>query len=238
MAHPYHHAVSSARKWGGVPADYQKIHDWFDQSKMIWADVRHRALRHHVRGLYDAVDRFGHTIINRDGLDVPVYEIGAQHVMEDCGEVPGVDEWLGSLQVQPWMDLERCGVPHDNHGSRHAQVSADKWGGLPADYAPIHGWFDELPYGLGNRNLNALRHHAAGIFDAEAAFGTTITNSRGRAIPVRWIGEQHVKADFGRIPTMQDWFKHIPMKVWMGEPPVKLEAALEQQAAVATGKVT
>jgi hypothetical protein len=33
MAHPYHHAVSSARKFGGTPADYQSIHDWFD---IIW----------------------------------------------------------------------------------------------------------------------------------------------------------------------------------------------------------
>jgi len=46
MAHSYHHAVSSARKWGGAPDDYQSIHDWFDSSKVILADFRHRALRH------------------------------------------------------------------------------------------------------------------------------------------------------------------------------------------------
>ena len=38
----------------------------------------------------------------------------------------------------------------------------------------------------------ALRHHAEGIFLAEQLFGVTITNSRGRIIPVRLIGEQHV----------------------------------------------
>ena len=27
MAHSYHHAVSSARKFGGIPADYQAVHD-------------------------------------------------------------------------------------------------------------------------------------------------------------------------------------------------------------------
>jgi hypothetical protein len=32
MAHPLHHAESSARRYGGVPADYQVIHDWFDAS--------------------------------------------------------------------------------------------------------------------------------------------------------------------------------------------------------------
>jgi len=33
MAHTLHHAESSARKFGGVPSDYQSIHDWFDASK-------------------------------------------------------------------------------------------------------------------------------------------------------------------------------------------------------------
>jgi len=41
MAHSYHHAVSSARKWGGTPGDYQSIHDWLDGSKLIVADFRH-----------------------------------------------------------------------------------------------------------------------------------------------------------------------------------------------------
>ena len=30
MAHPLHHAESSAQKFGGVPSDYQAVHDWFD----------------------------------------------------------------------------------------------------------------------------------------------------------------------------------------------------------------
>ena len=33
MAHPLHHAESSARKFGGKPSDYQCLHDWFDSSK-------------------------------------------------------------------------------------------------------------------------------------------------------------------------------------------------------------
>ena len=39
MAHSYHHAVSSARKWGGTPDAYQSIHDWMDGSKLILADL-------------------------------------------------------------------------------------------------------------------------------------------------------------------------------------------------------
>lgn len=30
MAHPYHHALSSVRKWGGSVNDYLPIHSWFD----------------------------------------------------------------------------------------------------------------------------------------------------------------------------------------------------------------
>jgi hypothetical protein len=48
MAHPYHHGLSSVRKWGGSPFDYLPLHSWFDQSKAIAADFRHRALHHHA----------------------------------------------------------------------------------------------------------------------------------------------------------------------------------------------
>lgn len=44
MAHPLHHAESSARKFGGVPNDYQHVHDWFDSSKEHLALFTHRAL--------------------------------------------------------------------------------------------------------------------------------------------------------------------------------------------------
>ncbi len=44
MAHPLHHARSSARKYGGTAACYQIIHDWFDASKAQMAHFNHRAL--------------------------------------------------------------------------------------------------------------------------------------------------------------------------------------------------
>jgi hypothetical protein len=52
MAHCYYHALSSVRKWGGRPDDYLPLHQWFDQSKAILADPRHRALRHHAEGIF------------------------------------------------------------------------------------------------------------------------------------------------------------------------------------------
>ncbi len=62
----------------------------------------------------------------------------------------------------------------------------------------------------------ALRHHAEGIFMAETIFGATITLSTGRVIPVRWIGEQHVREDLGYIPSFADWVKAIRPEPWMG----------------------
>jgi len=62
MAHPFHHAQSSAKRYGGVSADYQAIHDWFDETKANLADFRHRALRHHSLGIFWCEEKFGTTI--------------------------------------------------------------------------------------------------------------------------------------------------------------------------------
>ena len=49
----------------------------------------------------------------------------------------------------------------------------------------------------------------------EKLFGTTITLSTGRVLPVRFVGEQHVLEDLGRIPTVQDWLGKIQPESWM-----------------------
>lgn len=47
MTHPIFHAQSSVRRFGGKVDDYRSIHDWLDGTKKMFADFRHRALRHH-----------------------------------------------------------------------------------------------------------------------------------------------------------------------------------------------
>ncbi len=88
MAHPYHHAVSTARKWGGTPEDYQAIHDWFDATKALTADSRHRALRHHAEGIFLCEQLFGTTITISTGRKIPVRWIGEQHVREGSRPYP------------------------------------------------------------------------------------------------------------------------------------------------------
>jgi hypothetical protein len=103
MAHPYHHSLSSVKNWGGCVDDYQRIHDWFDESKAHMADFRHRALRHHSEGIFMAEKVFGSTITNSDGRVVPVRYIAEQHVKEDLGYIPSIADWYGNIKPQRWM---------------------------------------------------------------------------------------------------------------------------------------
>src|SRR5260370_2421357 len=101
------------------------------------------------------------------------------------------------------------------HPLEHAKNSARKFGGIADDYLPIHQWFDESKAFFADVRHRALRHHAEGIFLCESIFGATLTNSEGRVVPVRFLGEQHVKEDLGFIPTVADWLRHIRPDRWM-----------------------
>jgi hypothetical protein len=104
MTHPVYHATSSVRLWGGQASDYQPIHDWLDATKETFADFRHRALRHHSQGIFEAERVFGQAIVNSDGRTIPVRYIAEQHVKEDCGgRIPTVADWLGAIKPASWM---------------------------------------------------------------------------------------------------------------------------------------
>lgn len=103
MSHCYYHALSSVRKWGGAVADYLPLHQWFDQSKGIVADPRHRALRHHAEGIFMLETLFGATLVNADGRTVPVRLVGEQHVREDLGHIPSFADWARLITLQAWM---------------------------------------------------------------------------------------------------------------------------------------
>jgi hypothetical protein len=102
------------------------------------------------------------------------------------------------------------------HPWHHALSSAKRWGGRPEDYLAIHHFFDDTKRCLGDLRHRALRHHAEGVFLAERVFGVTLTTSAGRVVPVRWVGEQHVKEDLNWVPTVKDWLVHLRLELWMG----------------------
>lgn len=105
--------------------------------------------------------------------------------------------------------------PVMSHPYYHAVSSAKIHGGKPEDYLPIHNFFDSSKQSHPDFRHRALYHHTHGIFLVEQIFGTTITNSCGREIAVRIIGEQHVMEDMGRIPTAADWLTCIQPEPWM-----------------------
>lgn len=103
MSHPYYHALSSAKKHGGRPEDYLEIHAWFDQTKAHLPDARHRMVLHNSFGIFLAEQQFGVTITNSLGKEVPTRLIGEQHVMEDLGRIPTLEQCLGGMEIKEWM---------------------------------------------------------------------------------------------------------------------------------------
>src|SRR5512145_2615071 len=121
------------KRWGGQVEDYQPIHDWFDETKKLLPDFRHRALRHHSEGIFLCEQIFGTTVTlstcarcgeqpqyTDTGLvavcppgpteghiftpkQIPVRWIGEQHVQEDLGLIPTAADWLQRIQAEPWM---------------------------------------------------------------------------------------------------------------------------------------
>src|SRR5688572_27883087 len=62
----------------------------------------------------------------------------------------------------------------------------------------------------------ALLHSSFGIYLLEQVFGKTFTNSQGRVIDVRDIGEQHVMDALGEIPSDEHYFMSFDCLWWFG----------------------
>jgi hypothetical protein len=100
----------------------------------------------------------------------------------------------------------------------HAASSVKKWGGCTDDYLPIHNLMDSSKATIADYRHRSLTHNSWFIgFVLEKVFGTTITNSSGRTVSVRDVGEQHVLEDFGGrfIPSAQDYLVQIEPQEWM-----------------------
>jgi hypothetical protein len=65
-------------------------------------DFRHRALHHHALGVEECERVFG-TTIAVNGKEIPVRWIAEQHIVEDCGYIPTLADWLRNIKPEPWM---------------------------------------------------------------------------------------------------------------------------------------
>jgi hypothetical protein len=100
---PLYHSRSSVKKWGGNLDDYLSIHHWFDDTKKGFAYPIHRAMRHHSEGIGWCIDTFGKTIKLSTGKEIPVRYVCEQHIIEDCGFIPTMKDWLKNVKPEAWM---------------------------------------------------------------------------------------------------------------------------------------
>lgn len=125
----------------------------------------------------------------------------------------------------------------------HARISANRFGGIPEDYIAIHNWFDSTKAAIADVRHRMILHNAFGIFLCEQVFGTPdrpyITNSDGKQVQIRDIGEQHVLDDLGTIPPLSRCFESMTIEQWMGGPPRKRKIlSLEQKMNVLNDLLT
>lgn len=100
---PHIHAKNSARKYGGKPEDYQAIHDQMDVSKSAHASVKHRVIFHSAFGIYIVERIFGVLMTNSEGRSFSVRDVAEDHVLEDLGTIPSLDDWLDHMGLEKWM---------------------------------------------------------------------------------------------------------------------------------------
>ena len=100
----------------------------------------------------------------------------------------------------------------------HSKGSVRRWGGESADYIQIHDFIDSSKQNMPDMRHRALLHSSFGCYVVERVFGHTIINSSGKEVSTRDIAEKHIIEDLGRIPTVEDYLKHLPMLSWLGGP--------------------
>jgi hypothetical protein len=103
----YRHDRACARKFKGIPENYNAINSFIDSSKLAHGDVKHRALYHHTLGIELCERLFGLYITNSDNIQVPVREIAEFHIVTDLGFIPTPADYLKNMTYLPWMQGER-----------------------------------------------------------------------------------------------------------------------------------
>jgi len=117
---PWNHARGSVKKWGGEPEDYLPVHDFIDSTKAAMPDLRHRAVLHNAMGIFLCERVFGPVITNSDGRHVSVRDIAEQHVIEDMGFIPSLEDWLDELPQSAWHGgIHRLSKDHPERERRN-----------------------------------------------------------------------------------------------------------------------
>lgn len=101
---PLRHANLSARRRGGEPEDYYALHSFFDTTKELCSDNRHRLL-HNLWGIRRVVlPLFGAELTISDGAKVPTKDVcEVDHVVADFSGkyLPTLGDFVGAIAPVP-----------------------------------------------------------------------------------------------------------------------------------------
>lgn len=209
MAHPWHHALLSARRHGGVPEDYLEVHTWLDYTKSHVPDCRHRLFLHNAWGLFVAERILGPTITRgSDGLVVPLRPILEKHIEEDFGKIPTLAACLAQLAPEP--------LEPDVTVYEQCTLSAQRWGGVWSDYQSLHQFLDWPRDYLADGRHRRIFHNTWGIALAQQAFGLGyVRPSDGATLAVQSLVEQHILHERETIPSLETCLEGITLQRWM-----------------------
>lgn len=107
---PLVHAICSVRRYGGHVDDYIPIHEFIDSSKAHVPDMRHRAILHSSFGIYIVQEVFGVYIVNSEERKIAVRDLAEEHVIEDLGRIPTVQDYLDGMPIYNWLG----GLPRES----------------------------------------------------------------------------------------------------------------------------
>lgn len=231
MAHPHHHALSSAKRFGGQAEDYLAVHNWFDATKAHLADARHRTLRHQSLGIFLAEAKFGVTLTTSSGHQAPVRAVAEAHVREDFSFIPSVQQCFSNLPLAAWMEANY----DSDTPTRHARRSAERFGGTPEDYLPVHALLESTRLHLPGARHRVLLHTTLGVQTAEEVFGLELEIGNGR-VSTREVAEAHIRADLGFVPTVEEALDTLPLEPWMYKGARALTRRLGRKVPMATVK--
>lgn len=206
MAHPWHHAISSSKTFGGTPEEHFPLHAFLDHSKMILADPRHRSLLHHHAGIDLAKTAFAH-LQNAEA-------IATLHITEDMGRIPQISDWI--LPISPCL---KEGVLKNSRARATNFEESLKGNPFPADaqrglqkILDILSTPEKREPNLAESPLRLFYFTAAGIFLCEDLLGPLLPNSQ---TATRYAAEWIVRNTIAKIPSFQDILQGVPIEDWM-----------------------
>lgn len=209
MAHPYFHALSSARQYGGLWSDYFAIHESVDATKSHYAHCKHRLVLHNHFGIQILRALHGDTLIRAsDQQTVSIEILLEQHIYEDLGTIPTLAECFEKAPMPSWGKR----IKNLTDQCRH---SAARFGGHPDDYQNLHQTFDQAIYHWDDPRNNLILHNSWGIYFIAALLGPTYQRpSDLHTLPTRYLLEYHVTYECGSIPSLKDNLVDVIPRAW------------------------